>query len=81
MAGSLGLSAGVMLYLSLVEIFGKSLGAFIAHGHSEVSGLSGPNEHLYTFMILPLRDQTTDHGGNVSVGVSDRARGVGCALL
>lgn len=81
LAGSLGLSGGVMLYLSLVEILGKSQGAFVAHGHSEVSGPSRPNEHIYTFMILPRRDQTSDRGGHMSAGVSGTARGVGCALL
>ena len=36
LAGSLGLAAGVMLYVSLVEIFVKSQGAFANHGFSEV---------------------------------------------
>ena len=36
LAGSLGLAAGVMLYVSLVEIFVKSQGAFANHGYSEV---------------------------------------------
>jgi len=33
LAGSLGLSAGVMLYVSFVEIFVKSRDAFLAAGH------------------------------------------------
>lgn len=43
LAGSLGIAAGVMLYVSLVEIFVKSVDAFAAHGCSEVSGVSSPN--------------------------------------
>lgn len=39
LAGSLGIAAGVMLYVSLVEIFVKSQIAFAAHGYSDVSGL------------------------------------------
>lgn len=46
LAGSLGLSGGVMLYLSLVEILGKSQGAFVAHGHSEADS--------YTFATVSL---------------------------
>lgn len=36
LAGSLGVAAGVMLYVSLVEIFVKSQDAFANHGFSEV---------------------------------------------
>ena len=36
LAGSLGLAAGVMLYVSLVEIFVKSQDSFANHGFSEV---------------------------------------------
>ena len=35
LAGSLGVSAGVMLYVSFIEIFSKSQGAFIEHGLAE----------------------------------------------
>ena len=35
LAGSLGFSAGVMTYVSFVEIFQKSLGAFEEAEHSE----------------------------------------------
>lgn len=41
LAGSLGLAAGVMLYVSLVEIFVKSQLAFEAHGYGTVSALTG----------------------------------------
>lgn len=40
LAGSLGLAAGVMLYVSLVEIFVKSQIAFEAHGYGTVSALT-----------------------------------------
>lgn len=36
LAGSLGLAAGVMLYVSLVEIFVKSVDSFSNHGFEEV---------------------------------------------
>jgi len=35
LAASLGLSAGVMLYVSLVDIYNKSIGGFQAAGHDE----------------------------------------------
>ncbi|KAL7469656.1 hypothetical protein ACHAXS_014152 [Conticribra weissflogii] len=35
LAASLGLSAGVMIYISFVDIFGKSLDAFLNAGHDE----------------------------------------------
>jgi ZIP family zinc transporter len=35
LASGLGLSAGVMIYVSLVEIFGSSTSAFQEAGHSE----------------------------------------------
>lgn len=37
LAGSLGIAAGVMLYVSLVEIFVKAQDSFAAHGSSDVS--------------------------------------------
>lgn len=40
LAGSLGLAAGVMLYVSLVEIFAKSRLAFSRSGYSDVSETS-----------------------------------------
>lgn len=40
LAGSLGLAAGVMLYVSLVEIFVKSQDSFANHGFSEVGTLA-----------------------------------------
>jgi zinc transporter ZupT len=35
LAGSLGFSAGVMLYVSFVEIFGKARSSFVDAGHDE----------------------------------------------
>jgi len=35
LAGSLGISAGVMLYVSFIEIFFKSQGAFVDYGYEE----------------------------------------------
>jgi ZIP family zinc transporter len=35
LAAALGVSAGVMMYVSFVEIFNKSLGSFIDAGHTE----------------------------------------------
>ncbi|CAM9332796.1 unnamed protein product [Laminaria digitata] len=46
LAGSLGFAAGVMLYVSLVEIFVKSQGAFVAHGSSEADA--------YTYATVSL---------------------------
>eukprot|EP00752_Nemacystus_decipiens_P018482 g16571.t1 len=46
LAGSLGVAAGVMLYVSLVEIFVKSQGAFANHGFSEADA------YLYATLSL-----------------------------
>ncbi|CAM9701082.1 unnamed protein product [Ectocarpus sp. 4 AP-2014] len=46
LAGSLGLAAGVMLYVSLVEIFVKSQDSFSNHGYSEA------DSYLYATLSL-----------------------------
>lgn len=52
LAGSLGLSAGVMLYLSFVDLFEESQGAFVAYGCSEVSGLFRPNILVFIMYMV-----------------------------
>lgn len=48
LAGSLGFSAGVMTYVSFVEIFGKALGSFQDAGHDEKKA------YLYTTLSFFL---------------------------
>lgn len=44
------MAAGVMLYVSLVEIFVKSQGAFANHGYSEVRALG----RMCTWSVVSL---------------------------
>ena len=54
LAGSLGLAAGVMLYVSLVEIFVKSQGAFANHGYSEVRESLGAYVYMGVLFLLSV---------------------------
>lgn len=52
LAGSLGFAAGVMIYVSLVDIYGKAQDGFIQSGHSEESAFIYGTISFFTGILL-----------------------------
>ena len=67
LSASLALAAGVMLYVSLVDIFGKSMTGFVANGHD------GDKPFNYTTV--------TFFAGMLIMKVRTRSTGFICFLL